>query len=152
MTLTKKPARPPSKQIPPQALPLKQGVRPPIKPRNPNADPLGLFPALSEQLKQTYDAQLRAFLRKVDLVRFAPAVRQRIRAAETASGGPATFLVALTVHTLAMHQASLAWLAGWRPPSKRRQPTRRPTLRKTERTPSAFSATKVLRADSSRCG
>ncbi len=98
MTLTKKPARPPSKQIPPQALPLKQGVRPPIKPRNPNADPLGLFPALSEQLKQTYDAQLRAFLRKVDLVRFAPAVRQRIRAAETASGGPATFLVALTVH------------------------------------------------------
>jgi len=57
-----------------------------------------LFPALSEQLKQTYDAQLRAFLRKVDLVRFAPAVRQRIRAAETAPGGPATFLVALTVH------------------------------------------------------
>ena len=57
-----------------------------------------MFPALSEQLKQTYDAQLRAFLRKFDLVRFEPAVRQRIRAAETASGGPATFLVALTVH------------------------------------------------------
>jgi hypothetical protein len=41
---------------------------------------------------------LRAFLRKFDLVRFEPAVRQRIRAAETAPGGPATFLVALTVH------------------------------------------------------
>ncbi len=97
MTLTtKKPARLPSKQ--PLASPLKQGVRPPIKPRNPHADPLGLFPALSEQLKQTYYAQLRAFLRKFDPIRFEPAVRQRIRAAETAPGGPATFLLALTVH------------------------------------------------------
>jgi hypothetical protein len=61
-------------------------------------DPLGLFPALSEQLQQTYYAQLRAFQRKFDLVRFEPAARQRIRAAETPPGGPATFLVALTVH------------------------------------------------------
>jgi hypothetical protein len=76
----------------------KKLARPPIQSPNPGPDPLGLFPALSEQLKQAYDAQVRAFLRKVDLVKFAPAVRQRIRAAETASGGPATFLVALTVH------------------------------------------------------
>jgi hypothetical protein len=61
-------------------------------------DPLGLFPTLSEQLQQTYYAQLRAFQRKFDLVRFEPAARQRIRAAETPPGGPATFLVALTVH------------------------------------------------------
>jgi len=52
-------------------------------------------------------AQLRAFQRKFDLVRFEPAARQRIRAAETPPGGPATFLVALTVH-LATHRASLA--------------------------------------------
>jgi len=52
----------------------------------------------NDQLQQAYYAQLRAFLRKFDPIRFEPAVRQRIRAAETASGGPATFLVALTVH------------------------------------------------------
>src|SRR5271165_1084543 len=98
MTLTKKPARPPSKQTPPLALPFKPRARPPSRPTHADADPLGLFPALSEQLKQTYYAQLRAFLRKFDPIRFEPAVRQRIRAAETASGGPATFLVALTVH------------------------------------------------------
>jgi hypothetical protein len=98
MTLTKKPARPPIKQMPPLALPLKPGVRPRIRSMHADADPLGLFAGLSAQLKQTYDAQLRAFLRKYDFVRFEPAVRQRIRAAETAPGGPATFLIALTVH------------------------------------------------------
>ncbi len=76
----------------------KKVARPPVKPPNPDADPLGLFPGLSAQLKQTYDAQVHAFLRKFDFVRFEPAVLQRIRAAETVSGGPATFLVALTVH------------------------------------------------------
>ena len=76
----------------------KKVARPTNQAAHEDPDPLGLFPALSEQLKQTYYAQLRAFLRKFDLVRFEPAVRQRIRAAETASGGPATFLVALTVH------------------------------------------------------
>ena len=54
--------------------------------------------------------------------------------------------------TLATHQASLAWLASWRPPSKSRNPTSRPTLRKTESTSGACSATKFLSADSSRCG
>ena len=92
----KKPARLPSKRIQPLVLRSKQLARPTIP--TPEPDPLGLFPALSEQLQQTYYAQLRAFQRKFDLVRFEPAARQRIRAAETPPGGPATFLVALTVH------------------------------------------------------
>ena len=82
----------------PLALRSKQLARPTIPTPEPDPDPLGLFPALSEQLQQTYYAQLRAFQRKFDLVRFEPAARQRIRAAETPPGGPATFLVALTVH------------------------------------------------------
>ena len=50
-------------------------------------DPLGLFPALSEKLKQTYDAQMRGFLRKFLLVGgLAPAVRQSISAAVKARG------------------------------------------------------------------
>ena len=54
--------------------------------------------------------------------------------------------------TLATHQASLAWLAGCQPPSKRRNPTRRLTLRKRESTSGACSATKFLSADSSKRG
>ena len=116
MTLkSKKPARLPSKRIRPVALLSKQRTRPPIKSKHPDADPVGLFPALSEQLKQAYDGQVRAFLRKFDLIKFEPGVRQRIRAAETASEGPVTFLVALTVHpsqTAAAKQgpASLSFL------------------------------------------
>jgi hypothetical protein len=99
MTLKpKKPARLSSKMIRPLALPSKQRTRPPIKSKHPDADPLGLFPALFEQLEQAYHEQVRALLRKFDLIKFEPGVRQRIRAAETASGGPVTFLVALTVH------------------------------------------------------
>ena len=94
----KKPARLPSNRIQPLALRSKQLARPTIPTPEPDPDPLGLFPALSEQLQQTYYAKLRAFQRKFDLVRFEPAARQRIRAAETPPGGLATFLVALTVH------------------------------------------------------
>jgi len=75
-------------------------ARPPIKPPNPDSDPVGFAQVLAQtstQLAEAYQEQLRAFLRKFDLVKFEPAVRQRIRAAETASGGPTTFLVALTV-------------------------------------------------------
>jgi hypothetical protein len=93
----------------------KKFARPPLKPPQPDVDPLGLFPALSEQLKQAYHAQVRALLRKFDLIKFEPGVRRRIRAAETASEGPVTFLVALTVHpsqTAAAKQgpASLSFL------------------------------------------
>src|SRR5271166_6458499 len=99
MTLTKKPARPPSKQIPPLALPSKPGVRPPIRTTHADADPLGLFPALSEQLKQTYYAQVRGLLRKFLLVGgLAPAVRRSISAAVTAQGGPVSFDVTLTFY------------------------------------------------------
>jgi hypothetical protein len=52
----------------------------------------------SAQLEEAYKERLRDFLRKFDLVKFEPTLRQRIRAAETASGGPTTFLVDLTVH------------------------------------------------------
>ena len=87
--LTKKPARPPSKQIPPLALPSKPGVRPPIRTTHADADPLGLFPGLSAQLKQAYDAQVRGLLRKFLLVGgLAPAVRRSISAAVNAQGGP----------------------------------------------------------------
>jgi hypothetical protein len=64
-------------------------VRPTSRTPKEDADPLGLFPALSEQLKQTYDAEVRAFLRKFLLVGgFAPAVRRSISAAVTARGRP----------------------------------------------------------------
>ncbi len=79
----------------------KKVARPPIKPPNQDPDPVGFAQVLAEtsaELEEAYQERLRAFLRKFDLVRFEPAVRQRIRAAETAPGGPATFLVALTVH------------------------------------------------------
>jgi hypothetical protein len=66
----------------------KKVARPPNKPQNPEADPLRLFPGLSVQLQQTYDAQLRAFLHKFVFVRLAPAVRRSISAAVTAQGGP----------------------------------------------------------------
>ena len=50
---------------------------------------MGLFPALSAQLKQAYHAQLRALLRKFLLVGgLAPAVRQSIFVAVTARGRP----------------------------------------------------------------
>ena len=82
-------ARPASKQTPPLALPLKPGVRATNKAAHEDPDPLGLFPTLSEQLKQTYDAQVRAFLRKFLLVGgLPPAVRQSIFAAVTARGRP----------------------------------------------------------------
>ncbi len=88
-SMSKKPARSPIKQTPSLALPSKQGVRPPIRTTHADADPLGLFPALSEQLQQTYDAQLRAFLRKFLLIGgVAPAVRRSIFAAVTARGRP----------------------------------------------------------------
>ena len=83
------------------ALIAKKVARPRVKPPNPDPDPVGLAQVLAEtsaELEEAYQERLRAFLRKFDLVRFEPAVRQRIRAAETAPGGPATFLVALTVH------------------------------------------------------
>ena len=79
----------------------KKVARPPIRTPHPDTDPLGFAQVLAEisaELAEKYQTQLRAFLRKFDPIRFEPAVRQRIRAAETASGGPATFLVALTVH------------------------------------------------------
>jgi hypothetical protein len=64
-------------------------VRPTSRTPKEDADPLGLFPALSEQLKQTYDAEVRAFLRKFLLVGgLAPAVRRSISAAVTARGRP----------------------------------------------------------------
>ncbi len=58
-----------------------------------------MFPALSAQLQQAYDAQLRAFLRKFLLVGgLAPAVRRSISAAVTAQGGPVSFDVTLTFY------------------------------------------------------
>ena len=79
----------------------KKVARPRVKPPNPDPDPVGFAQVLAEtsaQLEEAYQERLRAFLRKFLLVRFEPAVLQRIWAAETAPGGPATFLVALTVH------------------------------------------------------
>ena len=79
----------------------KKVAQPPIKSPRPDPDPVGFAQVLAEisaQLEEAYQERLRAFLRVFHLVKFAPAVRQRIRAAETASGGPTTFLVALTVH------------------------------------------------------
>ncbi len=79
----------------------KKVARPPIKPPNQDPDPVGFAQVLAEtsaQLEEAYQERLRAFLQKFDLVRFEPAARQRIQAAETPPGGPATFLVALTVH------------------------------------------------------
>jgi hypothetical protein len=100
MTLnSKKPVRRPSKRIQLLVMQSKQRARPPIKPPNPDADPLGLFPALFEKLKQTYDAQVRAFLRKFLLVGgLAPAVRRSISAAVTAQGGSVSLDVTLTLY------------------------------------------------------
>ncbi len=79
----------------------KKVARPRVKPLNPDPDPVGFAQVLAEtsaQLEEAYQERLRALLRKFLLVRFEPAVLQRIWAAETAPGGSATFLVALTVH------------------------------------------------------
>ena len=106
---------------------------------------------ISAQLEEAYYAQLRAFLRKFVLVEFEPAVRLRIRAAETTEDGPVTFLVALTVHP--RDASGFPRLVGrLATPFEEPQPTNRPRLRKTESTSGVCSATKFLSADSSRCG
>jgi hypothetical protein len=67
----------------------KKLARPTTRKPDENADPVGLFPKLSEKLKEAYQAQLRAFLRRNLLVEgLAPAVRQSIFAAVTARGQP----------------------------------------------------------------
>ena len=67
----------------------KKLARPTTRKPNQDADPVGLFPALSEKLKEAYQAQLDAFLSQNLIVEgLAPAVRQRIFAAVTARGQP----------------------------------------------------------------
>ena len=98
---TKKPARLPSQRIPPLALQSKQRARPTVPTPEPDLDPLGFAQVIAEisaQLEEAYYAQLRAFLRKFVLVEFEPAVRLRIRAAETAEDGPVTLPITLTIH------------------------------------------------------
>ena len=79
----------------------KKVVRPPIKPPNPDPDPVGFAQVLAEtsaQLEEAYHTRLRALLRKFLLVRFEPAVLQRIVDAGTAQEWPITLPATLSVY------------------------------------------------------
>ena len=99
--MSKKRARPPIKTTQPMTLKSKKVARPPIKPPNQDPDPVGLAQVLAQtstQLEAAYQERWRAFLRKFDLVKFAPPVRRSISAAVTAQGGPVSFDVTLTFY------------------------------------------------------
>jgi hypothetical protein len=67
----------------------KKLARPTTRKPNQGPDPVGLFPALSEKLKEAYQAQLHAFLRQNLIFEgLPPAVRRSIFAAVTARGQP----------------------------------------------------------------
>ena len=98
---SKNPARPPLKTPQPMTLKSKKVARPITQTPHPDSDPVGFAGVLAQtsmQLEEAYHTQLRAFLRKFALVRFAPAVRRSISAAVTAEGGPVSFEVTLTFY------------------------------------------------------
>jgi hypothetical protein len=78
----------------------KKVARPPIKPANPDPDPVGLAQVLAEistQLEEGYQEWLRAFLSKFLLVEFEPAELQRIIDAGT-EWPPVTLPATLTIY------------------------------------------------------
>jgi hypothetical protein len=78
----------------------KKVARPPIKPPNPDPDPVGFAQVLAEasvQLEEAHQERLRAFLRKFLLVEFEPAELQRIIDAGT-EWPPVTLPATLTIY------------------------------------------------------
>jgi hypothetical protein len=119
-------------------------VRPTSRTPKEDADPLGLFPALSEQLKQTYDAEVRAFLRKFLLVGgLAPAVRRSISAAVTARGRPVRVDFRITFYppdASGFFRADGELITPVAELARRRSVTSNPTIQNTDRNSWAFSA------------